>query len=340
MTELEPYLPHPPETTELLRWVSEFREVATISAQLARTHFVPTSLHVWRKRDGQDWFDADATTAQVASVIMTGQEVGLGPMAALRSVDIIQGTPALRAIALRALLLAHGHEVWIEEATDHRCAIAGRRAGSDNIQRLMWTMDDARKRNLHGKPNWRTQPRNMLIARATADMARLVAADAIMGVGYIAEELEDGVTGSTATGAGTGDSTPAPTRRTRRPAAIRAPMPAEPVTPTDSPPLDEEKPGNEIPADVTSVDDPDPDDQAEQPGMTQPQQRRLHALIRERFGDYRRSEIRETALTHLSETVGRPLDSTADLTFDEASHLIRDLEPDPTDDDEPPLDEA
>ena len=66
MTEIEPYLPHLAEPTELTRWVNEFREVATISAQLARTHFVPTSLHVWRKRDGQDWFDAEATTAQVA----------------------------------------------------------------------------------------------------------------------------------------------------------------------------------------------------------------------------------------------------------------------------------
>jgi hypothetical protein len=77
--------------------------------------------------------------------------------------------------------------------------------------------------------------------------------------------------------------------------------------------------------------------------MTQPQQRRLHALIRERFGDYRRTEIRDQALTHMSETVGRPLTSTADLTFDEASLMIRDLEPDPTElepDDDPDPDEA
>ena len=72
--------------------------------------------------------------------------------------------------------------------------------------------------------------------------------------------------------------------------------------------------------------------------MTQPQQRRLHALIRDRFGDYRTTTVRDTALTHLSETIGRALDSTTDLTFDEASLLIRDLEPQP-DEDEPPLDE-
>jgi hypothetical protein len=109
---------------------------------------------------------------------------------------------------------------------------------------------------------------------------------------------------------------------------------------TDSPPLDEHPAPGEAthpePADEPTVDEPPAE---QQPGMTEPQQRRLHALIRQRFGDYRQTAVRETTLTHLSETVGRPIDSTGDLTFDEASAVIRDLEPDPTFDDEPPPDE-
>jgi hypothetical protein len=323
----------------LSRWADEFLETARVSSELARTRFVPESLWVFRKRDGQEIFDAAATTAQVTAVIVSGRELGLEPMAALRSIDVINGTPALRAVTLRAILLAHGHDIWVEEATNNRATVSGQRAGSDRVQTITWTMDDAKKRNLDGKPNWRKMPRNMLIARATGDVARLVAADALLGIPYTVEEIEDGVTGADTIGASTGDSTPPPTRRTRRPAAIRAPKPpVEPVTPTDDPPLDE-KPVNDIPDEV-APDDPDLDDQAptEQPGMTQPQQRRLHALIRERFGDYRKTDIRESALTHMSETIGRPLDSTSDLTFDEARLLIRDLEPQP-DEDEPPLDE-
>ena len=320
----------------LSRWADEFLETARVSSELARTRFVPESLWVWRTRDGQQVFDAQATTAQVTAAIVTGRELGLSPMAALRSVDVINGTPALRAVALRAILLAHGHDIWVVEATNHRATVSGSRAGSDRVQTITWTMDDAKSRNLDGKPNWRKQPRNMLVARATGDVARLVAADALLGIPYTVEELEDGVTGATTTGASLGgDGTPAPARRTRRPTPAALPA-TKPPAPADTPPLDEQ-PAAAAPADV--ADEPALDDApTEQPGMTQPQQRRLHALIRERFGDYRRTEIREATLTHLSETIGRPITGTGDLTFDEASRMIRDLEPDPTDD-EPPDDE-
>jgi len=343
MTDLERYEPdtHPAALPEfpLSLWADEFLATARISAELARTRFVPESLWVFRKRDGQDIFDAQATTAQVTAVIVSGRELGLGPMAALRSIDVINGTPALRAVTLRAILLAHGHDIWVEEATNNRATVSGQRAGSDRVQSITWTMDDAKKRNLDGKPNWRKMPRNMLVARATGDVARLVAADALLGIPYTVEELEDGVTGATATGAAIDDGQPAaPARRTRRPRneALRSSVtdPA-PIPGGDTPPLDEQATVSEAtqpePADEPSTDEP----AAEQPGMTEPQQRRMHALIRQRFGDYRQTAVRETVLTHLSETVGRPIDSTGELTFDEASAVIRDLEPEPTFDDEP-----
>ncbi|MBQ1164468.1 hypothetical protein KBZ21_41525, partial [Streptomyces sp. A73] len=40
-------------------------------------------------------------------------------------------------------------------------------------------------------PNYKTQPQNMLLARATAECARLIAADVLMGMPYSAEELAD-----------------------------------------------------------------------------------------------------------------------------------------------------
>src|SRR4029077_21171435 len=220
MTDIERY-EHTPPTPEfpLSRWADEFMDTARVSSELARTQFVPRSLWVFRKRDGQEVFDPQATTAQVTAAIVTGRELGMEPMAALRSIDVIQGAPALRAVALRAILLSHGHEIWVGEATNNRATVSGCRAGSDRIQTITWTMDDARARNLAGKPNWKTQPRNMLIARATGDVARLVAADALLGIPYTVEELEDGVTGISTDD---GPVPAAPTRRTRRPAALSA----------------------------------------------------------------------------------------------------------------------
>lgn len=128
---------------------------------------------------------------EAAAAIVAGQGVGLGPMESLRSIDIIQGTPAMRAITLRALVVSHGHEIWLEESTPTRAAVCGRRAGSDKIQRSEWDLDRARALNLLNKDNWKKQPSAMLIARATSECARLVAPDALLGIPYSTEELQD-----------------------------------------------------------------------------------------------------------------------------------------------------
>jgi hypothetical protein len=192
-------------------------------------------------------------------------------------------------------------------------------------------MDDARSRNLAGKKNWKTQPRNMLIARATADVARLIAADALLGVPYIVEELEDQAEGLTVDG--TAVDQPAPTRRTRRPrpAAVTTGPPAdEPAldaeqSDTPAPPPAPTEPADEPPLDQPATDEPEQD--AEPPPLiTPPQMRLLHKLIRDRDLD------RDQALTAMSELCERPIESSKDLTSDEASRVIDWLTPDPPDD--------
>jgi hypothetical protein len=349
MTDLERYEPPPNLPAQqpayrLSAWADDFLDTARVSSELARTRFVPKSLWVIRNRDGQEYFDAQATTAQVTAAIVTGRELGLEPMAALRSIDVIEGTPALRAVALRGILLAHGHDIWVEEASNHRATVAGRRANSDHEQRVTWTMDDAKSRNLAGKKNWRTQPRNMLIARATADVARLIAADALLGVPYIVEELEDQA--DTLTVDGTTVDAPAPTRRARRPRPEPAPAgppadepaldeappatptpqteipPPAPVEATDEPPLDEE-PATEP---VENQEPPPPVDDEPTPGpapITDRQMRLLHKLIRDKGLD------RDSALTAISEVIERPIESTKDLNVVEAGRVIDWLQPEP-----------
>jgi hypothetical protein len=330
MTELERYLPGelavPRPRGDLAEFVENFRGVAEISAQLARTRFVPQSLWVFRTRDGAEVFDVEATTVQVTAVILTGQEMGMSPMAALRSVDIIEGTPALRAVALRAVLLSKGHDIWVEEATSTRATVSGQRAGSTRVQSITWTMEDARQRNLAGKRNWRTQPRNMLIARATGDIARLVAADAIAGIPYTVEELEDGVDQANVSGRST--AAPAePVRRTRRPARAAAAAEQTEVVvelPADEPSLDEQPPAAAPEQQQQQQsDEPDLDDATPDP-ISPEQSKLLHKLLRDRYGDNR-----EDYLNAASEVIRRPIDSTSELTVAEASLVIDWLKPAP-----------
>jgi hypothetical protein len=315
MSELERYETPALQSGDIAAWANDFTTVAGIAGQLAQTAFIPASLKVMR--NGRD-YDPAATAAQVAAAILTGRELGLDPMAALRSVDVIQGTPALRAIALRGVLQAAGHDIWIEEATNSRAVVAGQRKGSDHVQRITWTVDDAKSRNLAGKPNWRSQPRNMLIARATADVARLVAADALLGLPYTAEELEDGDTPDVQAAG----SPPAPLsglRKARRsPPSGRAVLAAAPDEPAPDEPasLPVVKPDTAQP----QPDEPSLDDTLEQPGpatITPPQSRLMHALFNEQnFID------RDDRLAYVRQTIDRDIESSAELTLDEASTVI------------------
>lgn len=186
MTEIEQYQPasiavrdHQAEAVaRLSEWASSAQAAMVVAEQLSRSSFVPES---FRNKPGE------ATAA-----ILAGLEVGLQPMAALRSFDVIQGQAAPRAVTLRAILQSHGHEVELVESTATRAKMRGRRRGATRWQDVTWTMDRARQLGLASKNNWKAQPQAMLVARATSEIARLVASDAILGIAYSAEEIADG----------------------------------------------------------------------------------------------------------------------------------------------------
>ena len=158
----------------LVKWAEEARVVANIAVSIARTPFA-----------GQ----LRGKPEEVTAVILAGNELGLKPMAALKSVDIIQGTPALRAHAMRGLIQAQGHEIELKESDEQHCVMRGRRKGSEGWQTVVWTTDRAGRLGLLNKPEWKKQPQTMLVARATGELCRLIAADALHGMPYASEEL-------------------------------------------------------------------------------------------------------------------------------------------------------
>lgn len=130
---------------------------------------------------------------EAAAAMMAGAEVGLSPLAALRAFDVIEGRAAPQAITIRAVAQSRGHEMVLMESSDTKCKMKGHRAGSDEWQTVLWTIDRARMMGLLGKQNWQKQPQAMLIARATSELGRLIASDALLGLGgYSSEELADG----------------------------------------------------------------------------------------------------------------------------------------------------
>lgn len=169
--------PPPGETGALVQWAYEARQAHLIAQSLIDSSFVPESL---RKRPN------DVTIA-----LLAGHEMGLLPMATMRSIDVIYGTPGLRAIAMRGLLQSHGHSIQLVESDDQHCVMRGKRKGEDQWQISEWDMARATRLGLTGKDQWKKQPRTMLIARATGEVCRLVASDLLQAMPYNAEELGD-----------------------------------------------------------------------------------------------------------------------------------------------------
>lgn len=188
-------------TTALIAWAQEANLAYDMATKLADTSFVPQSL---RGRPGD-----------IAAAILAGSELGLKPMATLKSIDVIQGTPALRAHAMRAVIQRQGHEIELVESTPQRCVMRGRRKSSDTWQSVEWTIQRAAQMKLTEKAEWKKQPQNMLVARATGELCRLIASDALHGMAYVSEELEGTVHGEIA-----------PRKAPLSVAALTAPAPA------------------------------------------------------------------------------------------------------------------
>lgn len=163
-------------TTALMQWAQEANLAYDMATKLADTSFVPATL---RGKPGD-----------IAAAILAGSELGLKPMATLKAIDVIQGTPALRAHAMRAIVQQQGHHIELLESRDDYCKMRGRRKGEERWQEVEWTSARAQLMGLLGKNEWKKQPKTMLVARATGELCRLIASDALHGMPYAAEELE------------------------------------------------------------------------------------------------------------------------------------------------------
>jgi hypothetical protein len=138
--------------------------------------------------------DMRGNPPKVLAAIMYGREIGLEPMNALESITIVQGRPVLAAAAMRALIVAAGHQIRVVSSTDQRCLIRGRRAEDrsdpEAWQEFGFTVQEANRAGLTGKDNWRKYPSDMLLARATSRLAKAVFPDAIRGLSTREEMLD------------------------------------------------------------------------------------------------------------------------------------------------------
>lgn len=154
-----------------------------------------------------------------AAAVLFGAEVGLSPIAALRSVIVIHGQPGFEARTMKAILKAHGYKFRTIEKTNERAEMwcwepdspkvyddDGNRINPDET--AAWTIADAVQAGfvptllpggkyelnsngkLKGNMKYLETPRVMLEAKVTAEVCRAIAPHILLGLPYSAEEIE------------------------------------------------------------------------------------------------------------------------------------------------------
>lgn len=138
-------------------------------------------------------FSAYGTPQGVLSTIMLGRELGLPAMASLRQVHIIEGRHALAASLMVALILKSGFAEFFEPISfsETEATYETKRRGARNAVRLTHTIEMAQQAGLvKDKSGWVKNPTDMLVARASSRLARMVYPDVVGGL-YTPDELTE-----------------------------------------------------------------------------------------------------------------------------------------------------
>jgi len=134
--------------------------------EVAKTDFVPKAIR--------------GNLPAIYAAVMAGRELGLPPMEAMRSIDVIDGNPTLSGELCVRLIRGAGHKLRTTELSDERATVTGVRAEDpEDTMTVTFTIDMAKRANLTGKSNWKNYPESMLFWRAVTMLARMHFPDAI-----------------------------------------------------------------------------------------------------------------------------------------------------------------
>ncbi|MBO0839123.1 MAG: hypothetical protein J2P28_26935, partial [Actinobacteria bacterium] len=239
----------------------------------------------------------------------------------------------------RALVQRDGHSIVVKQSTPAKAVVEVRDRVTHEPMQATWDLDRARRAKITGFTHpdgpWQRQPQNMLLARATAEAARWVASDALLGL-YVAEELQDTTQTAEPPPAPVGAQVPqrqrAVRRRTNPPPAIshNGPLPPPPAKGTDDTAAPRGRAENTAAGPEPAVQEPDGQPAEHPPGetsagnpppgpaaITDAQRRKMYAILKKiGLGD------KDAALDKISEWIGRAVLSTSELTEQEASIVI------------------
>jgi hypothetical protein len=153
---------------------------------------------------GSGFFKDVAGASQAIVKVLAGAEIGLGPIASMTSIYIVEGKPSFSSNLIASKIKSHSeYDYKVESLDDKHCKVGiyqmqpavsfreGEAAGSfQKIGDFEFTQKDAQAAGLTGKNNWKKYPKAMYFSRAISQAARVFCPDVFHSViPYTVEEL-------------------------------------------------------------------------------------------------------------------------------------------------------
>jgi hypothetical protein len=154
--------------------------------------FEQDTLRLAKAMAASGFFKDSPDVAKAAVKILAGKELGVGPVAAMTGIYIVEGKVVLSANLMAAVIKRSGRYTYrVRTLTNEACAIEffEGTAKKESIGVSEFTMEDARAAKLADKDTWKKYARNLLFARAMSNGARFFCADVFGGPTYTPEEL-------------------------------------------------------------------------------------------------------------------------------------------------------
>ena len=154
---------------------TEYAIMRSQAESLVKTGFLPQAIK---------------TPEQALAIMLTGRELGIPAMAALNTINVIQGKPAVSPQLMLALIERSGQleNIEIETDPDGRWVSVIMKRRGRSAHNEVFGENEARAMGLLAKDNYKKQPTVMYKWRAVAAAARTVFPDVILGL-YTPDEM-------------------------------------------------------------------------------------------------------------------------------------------------------
>lgn len=125
-----------------------------------------------------------------AAAILYGAELGLNPIQSLQQIFVVQGKPAIYARTMVALLKAKGFVFETVQTGDDLVTVQATDPRTGVTESATWDYARAKKAGYTSNKKYDTDPQAMLYAKAATEVARKIAPEILLGIGYSVEDLE------------------------------------------------------------------------------------------------------------------------------------------------------